>query len=164
MEDVKRKSLPNEPLLGHVAELVSKGHNVTIRVRGNSMNPFFIDRRDEVILSPFTDRDIKVGAVILARDERDRIVFHRIIRIKGDDIVMMGDGNVRGVEHTNINRVLGLLTGGIRNGKAVDCTGFAWRFFSIIWRFLLPMRRLLLAVWRRTRHNRKWFIQDKKYT
>ena len=41
-----KKSIPNEILLPEVARLIKEGHTVTITVRGNSMNPFLVDRRD----------------------------------------------------------------------------------------------------------------------
>ena len=43
-----KKSIPNEILLPEVARLIKEGHTVTITVRGNSMNPFLVDRRDRV--------------------------------------------------------------------------------------------------------------------
>ena len=44
-----KKSIPNEILLPEVARLIKEGHTVTITVRGNSMNPFLVDRRDRVM-------------------------------------------------------------------------------------------------------------------
>lgn len=149
MEELRRVSIPNELLLPQICELVQQGHNVTIRVRGNSMNPFFVDRRDEVILSPFTKEDIRVGAVVLAVDERERFVLHRIIRIEGDDIVLMGDGNWKGVEHSSPERIKGKVTGAVRNGKLMKCHGFGWELMSWAWSVLRPLRRWLLAIWRR---------------
>ena len=149
MGEIRRVFIPNEVLLTQVGELVSGGHHVSIIVRGNSMNPFFVDRRDEVVLSPFTKEDIRVGKVILARDEYGRFILHRIIRIEGEDIVMMGDGNLKGVEHTKPNDILGLVTAGIRKGKHVKCSGFCWQLYSRLWVALCPLRRWLLALWRR---------------
>lgn len=149
MSELRRVSLPNEPLLLQVGELVSSGHNVTIRVRGNSMNPFFVDRRDEVILSPFTKEELKPGVIVLARDESSRFVLHRIIKISGDDLILMGDGNSKGVEYTTPEQVLGVVRKAIRKGREINCYGRKWEFLSSLWRVLLPVRRWLLAVWRR---------------
>lgn len=149
MNELRRVSIPNEVLLTQVGELVATGHHVTIRVRGNSMNPFFVDRRDEVVLSPFGKENIKVGKVILARDKDGRYILHRIIKIEGEDIVMMGDGNLKGVEHTTADEVLGLVTGAVRKGKQVACSGFCWELYSRCWLLLCPVRRWLLAIWRR---------------
>lgn len=148
-EDLRTVSVPNEVLLAQVGELIAGGHQVTIKVRGNSMNPFFVDRRDDVTLSPFTKRDLCVGAVVLARDATGRFILHRIVRKEGNDITMMGDGNWRGVEHTTPSDVIGLVTGGIRKGKKISCTGLGWDVYSWAWMRLRPVRRWLLAAWRR---------------
>lgn len=149
MSDLRCVSVPNESLLTQVGELIAGGHHVTIKVRGNSMNPFFVDRRDDVILSPFTRKDLKVGAVILARDRDRRFILHRIIKMENDVITMMGDGNWRGMEQTVPEDVIGLVTGAVRNGKQVSCQGFWWGVYSAVWMTLRPVRRWILAVWRR---------------
>lgn len=79
-----KKSIPNEILLPEVARLIKEGHTVTITVRGNSMNPFLVDRRDRVTLGDFTTEQLQPGVTVLARDLTERIVFHRIIRRNGD--------------------------------------------------------------------------------
>ena len=45
----QKKIIPNEVLLPEVARLISEGHTVTLTVRGNSMNPFLVDRRDRIV-------------------------------------------------------------------------------------------------------------------
>lgn len=159
MSEPRRVSLPNEPLLTQVGELIAAGHNVTIRVRGNSMNPFFVDRRDEVVLSPFQKEDLKPGVIILARDEYSRFVLHRIIKTERDQLILMGDGNIKGIEHTYPKDVLGMVTGGVRNGKQIKCSGKKWERASNTWRRLLPVRRWILAVWRRLPGVRKYMFQ-----
>lgn len=63
-----KKSIPNEILLPEVARLIKEGHTVTITVRGNSMNPFLVDRRDRVTLGDFTTEQLQPGVAVLARD------------------------------------------------------------------------------------------------
>ena len=89
-----KKSIPNEILLPEVARLIKEGHTVTITVRGNSMNPFLVDRRDRVTLGDFTTEQLQPGVAVLARDLTERIVFHRIIRRNGNILILQGDGNL----------------------------------------------------------------------
>lgn len=149
MTGLKTLSVPNEILLPQVAGLIREGHRVTIKVRGNSMNPYLVDRRDEVVLSPFVKGDLRVGEVILARIDDGRFILHRIVKMKDEEITMMGDGNWRGTEHTVFNNVLGVVTSMVRKGKTVDCTNLYWKTYSKIWMIMRPLRRWLLAVWRR---------------
>ena len=59
-----KKSIPNEILLPEVARLIKEGHTVTITVRGNSMNPFLVDRRDRVTLGDFTTEQLQPGVAV----------------------------------------------------------------------------------------------------
>lgn len=59
IDNGRKRIIPNEVLLPEVARLISEGHTVTLTVRGNSMNPFLVDRRDRIILGPFTDDDLQ---------------------------------------------------------------------------------------------------------
>ena len=69
IDNGRKRIIPNEVLLPEVARLISEGHTVTLTVRGNSMNPFLVDRRDRIILGPFTDDDLQPGVAVLARSE-----------------------------------------------------------------------------------------------
>lgn len=142
-------SIPNELLLGETAELIANGHTVTHLVRGNSMNPFLVDRRDKVIIGPFTDNDLKQGAVVLAKDTNGRYVLHRIISRQENKIILMGDGNLVGTEETSPDMVTGLVLKMVRKEKLYDCKGKIWKWYSAIWVRLKPVRRYLLGIWRR---------------
>lgn len=52
IDNGRKRIIPNEVLLPEVARLISEGHTVTLTVRGNSMNPFLVDRRDRIVLGP----------------------------------------------------------------------------------------------------------------
>lgn len=144
-----KKSLPNEILLPEVARLIEQGHTVTLTVRGNSMNPFLMDRRDRVVLGGFTDKDLQPGAAILARDTTGRIIFHRIIRRTGHTLILQGDGNIRQTEETTVGLVMGVMTAAIRKDKTYPADGKAWKRYSRWWIRLTPVRRYLLAIFRR---------------
>ncbi len=142
-------SIPNEILLQETAQLIAEGHTVTHTVRGNSMNPFLVDRRDQVILAAFTDEQLQPGAFVLARDTHGRIILHRIIARNGNCITLMGDGNIAGTEQTTPGQVMGLVIQVIRKGKPYRCNGRTWRIYSRLWVKMCPTRRIVLGVWRR---------------
>lgn len=144
-----KKIIPNEILLPEVARLIREGHTVTITVRGNSMNPFLVDRRDRVTLGSFTADDLQPGAAILARDLTGRIIFHRIIRRNGDTLTLQGDGNLAQTEEANTGQVMGLMTEAIRKEKRYAADSRTWRAYTFWWMRLKPVRRWLLALFRR---------------
>lgn len=144
-----RKLIPNEVLLPEVARLISEGHTVTLTVRGNSMNPFLVDRRDSIVLGPFAEADLQPGIAVLARESTGRIVFHRIISRRGSVLTLQGDGNLRATEQADTADVMGIMLSAIRKGKEYPCSGRTWQRYSYWWMKLTPVRRWLLAVFRR---------------
>lgn len=128
-------------------QLIIKGHSVTIRVKGNSMRPFLEGRRDKVILAPFGQ--LNVGNIVLAEITKSQYVLHRIIKIEGHWLTLMGDGNLKGTEECALNNILGVVTTIVRNGKIVDCNNLTWRILFILWTNLLPIRRYLLTIYTR---------------
>lgn len=121
---------------------------VTFVVRGYSMRPFVEHERDKVILVP--PRTPKVGDVVLAEIAAKRYALHRVIKIKDGIYTMQGDGNPTSlVEHFTEEKIVGMAHAFIRKGKVVPLTSRKWRIYSTVWRVLKPMRRLLLAVYRR---------------
>lgn len=145
----RRKLIPNKILLPEVARLIGEGHTVTLTVRGNSMNPFLIDRRDSIILGPFTEADLQPGIAVLARESTGRIIFHRIIRRRGSVLTLQGDGNLYATELADTADVMGIMLSAIRKGKEYPCSGRTWQRYSYWWMKLTPARRWLLAVFRR---------------
>ena len=88
-------------LIPEVIKLVDDGVCVTLPVEGRSMLPFIIGGRESVILQK--PSDVMVGDIVLAWVDGCRYVIHRIIRIDGDHVTLMGDGNLVGTESCNLS-------------------------------------------------------------
>ena len=140
--------MANSVLLPEIVRLLNEGHTVTLRLRGFSMRPFLEDGRDKALLTKAVSP--KVGDPVLAEIEPKHFVLHRIISIQGDNEVLRGDGNL-GVEHCKLGDVKGAVIGFYRKGRSkLDRTdGKKWRTYSWIWTRLYPIRRYLLAFYRR---------------
>ena len=130
-------------------KLVNEGLRVTFPVKGFSMLPFIIGSKESVDL--VKPENLQVGHVVLAWVEGCRYVVHRIIEIKGDQVVLMGDGNIAGVEHCQLSDVAALAINVVTpRGKHHDLYA-PWRIkASRLWWRLLPVRRWILAIYRRT--------------
>lgn len=139
----------NDDLIPVIFELLDKGHTVTLRLRGRSMMPFLVDNRDIALITKA--KQINKGDAVLARVDDGRFVLHRIIKIEGDDVTLMGDGNTT-TEHCKRENVRGFIIGFYRKGrKKIDKTnGLKWTVYSFIWMRLRPIRRYLLAIIHRT--------------
>ena len=87
---------------------------------------------------------------MLAEVSKGVFVLHRIVKIKGDDVTLRGDGNL-GVERCKKSDVKGFVIGFYRKGRTtIDKTNHPkWLIYSFVWTSLLPLRRYLLAFYRR---------------
>ena len=104
--------------------------------------------RDKALLT--LAKDPQVGDAVLAEISPKKYVLHRIIAIDGDDVTLRGDGNL-GVEHCKIGDVKAKALGFYRKGRdTLDSTdGKKWKIYSWFWTRLYPIRRYLLAFYRR---------------
>lgn len=147
---MKQIRVPNAELFPEISRLLSEGRQVTMLARGNSMLPFIRDGIDKVLLTPAED-GINVGDILLCEVAPGRFVLHRLTGLDGDTLILMGDGNIRGTERCSVSHVIARAAAIIRpDGSTADCRSRAEMRKALIWHRLLPVRRILLAVWRRT--------------
>ena len=136
-----KRTFPNEILLEEVAAVLQEGREAVITPTGNSMLPFIRNGVDRVVLC--RRDDISVGDIVLARLD-GRYLLHRVIAREGGAITLMGDGNLKGCEHCCVEDVIGTVTGIIRPDGREHAPGQ-----GRLWRALKPVRRYLLAIYRR---------------
>lgn len=146
---MKTVSIPNEEFVPAIKQLLDEGHTTTFRVKGYSMRIFLEHCRDKVILKRCDD--VKVGDVVLAEVAPKFYVLHRIIKQRGDELILKGDGNVVGIEQCRKADVIGTAIGFYRKGRTKPdmTTSLKWRMYSRIWLWLTPFRRYILAFYRR---------------
>ena len=100
--------MTDNDIIEEACRLVREGVNVTLPVKGLSMQPFIIGGKESVILH--RPGLIDVGDVVLAWVDGCRYVVHRIIRIDGDRITLMGDGNILITEHCALGDIKARVT------------------------------------------------------
>lgn len=146
--NIIEKQFANANLLPEIIKLLDEGHTVTLQLRGFSMRPFLEDNRDKALLTKATN--FQVGDAVLAETAPRHYVLHRIVKIEGDNVTLRGDGNL-GTEHCQRKDIKAFAIGFYRKGsKKLDKTnGWKWGTYSIVWMALLPVRRYLLAIYRR---------------
>ena len=124
-----------------------EGVRVTFPVKGQSMLPFIIGGKESVILH--RPGLIDVGDVVLAWVDGNRYVVHRIIKLDYDRVTLMGDGNLT-TEHCALSDIKARVTHVV---DAKDKTHYLynrWRMLGAkVWYWLRPIRRYLLAIYRR---------------
>ena len=141
--------MKDNEIIEEACRLVREGVNVTLPVKGRSMLPFIIGGKESVILHS-QGGIVDVGDVVLAWVYGNRYVVHRIIKLDYDRVTLMGDGNVAVTEHCRLNDIKARVTHVV---DAKDKTHYLynrWRMLGAkVWYWLRPIRRYLLAIYRR---------------
>lgn len=143
------KQVSDDQIIGDAIRLVQEGMAVTMLVKGRSMLPFILGGQESAVLTQ--PGEIKTGDVVLARIDGRRYVLHRVMEVSADRIVLMGDGNIRGQEVCRPEDVLARadeVVGADGKHRRLDTPRQKRR--ARIWRRLLPVRRWLLAIYKRT--------------
>lgn len=110
---------------------------------GVSMLPLLRQGKDLFILTKKKrSKRCKIGDVVLYR-KNNRYILHRIIDVRKDDYVILGDNCIEkeyGIKDVDI---LAIMTGFIRNGKKYSVNDFAYQAYSFIWLKTTSIRILL---------------------
>lgn len=140
--------IPNKVLVEEVVRSIDEGKEVVLRTKGNSMLPFIVGERDSIRLG--NCKTYRRLDVVLAEIQPGVHVIHRIIKIEGENVTLMGDGNIYGTEKCKIKDIKAL---GIEvitpNGKIRSLESSFHRFLATLWILAKPFRRYILAIYRR---------------
>lgn len=137
----------DDQIIREAARLVGEGLSVTLRVKGRSMLPFIIGGRESAVLTrPGT---VRKGDIVLACIDGNHYVLHRVLSISPEQVVLMGDGNLRSRETCRPADILARtdeIIGADGRHRRLDTP--LRRFAARLWRWLLPLRRGLLFLYR----------------
>ncbi len=143
----RRKEIPNDILLGLVREMIGEGHTAVVTVKGYSMRPFLEHQRDKVKLAACGGR-VRDYDAVLAEISPGHYVLHRVVKVEGDNITLMGDGNPRGTEQCTLGDIAGVVTEYIRPRRTIQASDASLQREIRLWRRLLPVRRYLLYIYK----------------
>ena len=121
----------------------SSGTDVQLVVTGNSMLPFLADKRDKVILSPFSGKANK-GDILFYRRIDGRCVLHRVVKTDEKGIDFLGDSQTAVEGPLSYDQVLAECNEVIRKGRRITRKSFVWLFFSHIWLNIIPLRQPII--------------------
>lgn len=143
----ERASVNDDLILAEAIRFVGEGVSVTFPVNGRSMLPFIVGGRESVILEKFDS--LEIGDVVLAWVDGNRYVIHRIVKMDGDNLTLMGDGNLMGVEHCRVSDVKARAVAVVSARGRKRSLDFGLRKAAAkVWMFLKPVRKWLLLPYR----------------
>ena len=129
---------------------VEEGREVILPVNGTSMLPFIVGGKDSVVL--YKPGTLRKGDIVLAYTMEKGYVIHRIDCIGGDGVyALLGDGNLAQREHCKLPDIKAVATHVVKpDGKRKPLNEGWLRFAGKVWRMLLPIRRYLLWIYKKT--------------
>jgi hypothetical protein len=151
----------NEVLPELVKDILGKGVECRLQVKGYSMSPFIKDS-DVVTISPISDSLPGFGDVIaFIHPKTDKLIIHRVVWEIGDACIVKGENAAEPDGLIERKHMIGIITGVERKGRKV-LFGLGPERFLIA---LLTRTNLLLPilrpVWRVFRPIARMFFEQK---
>ena len=109
---------------------------------GVSMLPLLRQGKDLFFIEKKGAERCKVGDVVLYRRKR-QYVLHRIIEVRPDDYVILGDNCTLKEYGIKDSDILAIMTSFIRNGREHSVNELAYKIYSFVWLKLAPIRIFL---------------------
>lgn len=111
---------------------------------GVSMFPMLRNRRDTIVVVPYTGRLNRYDVPLYRRD--GRYVLHRIVEVRPDSYVICGDNCAEKEYGITDDDVVGVLTEFYRGDRKIDMNGRRYRLYVRLWCALYPVRRVYKKV------------------
>ena len=130
--------------LDKVKEDIAAGKMHHVLAKSNSMRPFIVRGRDELILQQTDEHSFQKGAILLAELGSVNHVLHRLVKIEGENLVLRGDSNLNRIELCGRNDVIAEVVAVVRKGKVVKKKSPCWNYYRYFWPSSSLLRKLLL--------------------
>ena len=133
-----------------IAQLLEEGNPVRVRIDGESMHPFIVGGKDEVLLIPYDKKTpIELWSCIFYK-WKGHYMIHRFVGLQDGQYCMMGDGNLVQIERIEESDILGILqTIYHADGSTQYCLGKKWLCQGRYWFKFRKLRRFLLPIYRK---------------
>ena len=150
-DGIPKKTVDTQTYMNTLREIVEEGHEVSLLIAGNSMNPFLADGRD-VLLIQKPEGPPGKGDMVFYQRRNGQFVMHRICQVaRGKDAepvyYMIGDAQQEIEGPIAGNMIFGHITRVCRKGKWIGKGNFWWEFFKHIWIHMIPFRRNIMGIY-----------------
>lgn len=165
--------VPLEQLAPIMSECLAQGQEIVLTVTGNSMSPFLRDKKDQVVLTACDPTALQPGDVPLFRRRNGQYVLHRIVerddgakrtrwgqeetlpsQCDGLRYTMLGDAQWQEEPDIAADQIVACATAFIRRGTRWECHSDAYLRNRMRWHRLLPLRPVLVRLYRLPHHLR----------
>ena len=124
-------------------EYLDTNGSLTYSNVGTSMLPLLRQGRDIFTVRKKGGERCRKGDVVLYRRPPDQYVLHRIIQVRPEDYVILGDNCIAKEYGIRDDDIIGVMTEFVRDGKGHRVSDPGYRFYSFLWMRLAPARVML---------------------
>ena len=125
------------------AEYLETHETLTYTNVGVSMLPLLRQGKDLFIVQKKSSERCKAGDVVLYRRPANQYVLHRIIEVKPEGYVILGDNCIAKEYCIRDNDIIGVMTGYVRSGREHSIKEPGYRLYSCIWMYTIGIRVFL---------------------
>ena len=141
MDSSPKYVIYGDELLPLIKERLEAGHLVQhLPFRGISMLPMLRQEKDSVELSPLPEQ-LKPYDLPMYQRKDGKMVIHRIVAVKEDYYVCMGDNTER-FEKIYPEQMIGIVSAFWRGEKRIEVSSPLYRLYCRLWRPTRPLRIL----------------------
>ena len=138
-----------------IHEVFSSGGRVRLQVEGDSMSPWLQSGEDDVILASPQGRTWGRGDVVLAVNDLNCYVMHRVFRRERGGTWLLGDAQTDVEGPWREEQVIALVERVVRQGRELDMASAQARLFAWVWLVCRPLRPRILGTIRWLRRQRQ---------
>lgn len=140
MDNSENNRISGDEMMALVRERLAAGQTVRyLPFRGVSMKPMLRQGKDSVELSSLPEQLQKYDIPVYQYPS-GKYVMHRIVDVKPDHYVCMGDNLVE-PEKIRREQMLGIVTAFCRGEKRIEVTAPGYRLYCRVWVGLFPVRK-----------------------
>lgn len=132
--------------LQNAAEALKIKEQVEVLTYGRSMEPLLKEHRDIAVIS-HAKAPVKNGDIVLYTRDNKQFILHRIVKIRGEKLVIRGDNNLFYEKDIKKEDIIGILTALYRKGKYMEKGSVQFKWFALFNKLRFPV----IFVYRKTK-------------
>lgn len=124
-------------------EYLEKHGSLTYSNVGISMLPLLRQGRDLFIVCKKGKERCKAGDLVLYHRTPEQYVLHRIVEVRHNDYVVLGDNCIAREYGITDDDIIGIMTGFVRDGREHSVKENGYRIYTFIWLHTASLRIIL---------------------